>query len=533
MDRTFSKRLFKHLDELKTLYDQLYNDESAFAEFCDGLSRYFEKRPESLRNIDAKRVKNPNWYMSQDMAGLELHMENDVRTFRDVQSVLGYYSKIGYNILDLGFILSTPKKISDAGAITDYRKVGSSYGSMEELTALAASCHRRQMRLCIDVNMSFTADNHKWAKKTRALDKTYMTRYIRTENGDDANRYDDLADVEMGDRHRGNFTYQPDNDFYVMTTFKPYEWDLNYKNPMVMNKMFRNLLYLANQGVDIFRIHDDRYLWKDISRGCMNPEETQKAIRILKLAIEIVCPGVLIWTEWSDQGQFIEDSEIIDIVWHTLATQNCRLMKAHMDKMNSYPKEMLFSNVLMDDSEIEWKLDYGLLAEEAIEKESHINFLNKYYSGRMGSVAEMTGLAKALVEGTSEDLDTAKKKYILIYVFILMKCGMPVICERDENILPEIHELILKLKQMRSDDKVFNVNADRWTMDTWDEGTFAMGRYFDGEKLLAIMNFSDTDRTAWINENDGDYYELITGETMPAEGVSVPAYGYKLLKKTF
>ena len=52
----------------------------------------------------------------------------------------------------------------------------------------------------------------------------------------------------------GNFTWLPEIGHYVMTTFYPYQWDLNYRNPRVFNEMMYNFLYLANQGMDIFRI---------------------------------------------------------------------------------------------------------------------------------------------------------------------------------------------------------------------------------------------------------------------------------------
>ena len=31
----------------------------------------------------------------------------------------------------------------------------------------------------------------------------------------------------------GNFTCLPETGQYVMTTFYPYQWDLNYRNPVV------------------------------------------------------------------------------------------------------------------------------------------------------------------------------------------------------------------------------------------------------------------------------------------------------------
>ena len=50
-------------------------------------------------------------------------------------------------------------------------------------------------------------------------------------------------------------------------------------------------------------------------------------------------------------------------------------------------------------------------------------------------------------------------------------------------------------------------------------------------KIYGLFNFSEYDKTAWINERDGIYKDLITGQEMEAAGVNVPAYGFFWLKK--
>ena len=59
----------------------------------------------------------------------------------------------------------------------------------------------------------------------------------------------------------------------------------------------------------------------------------------------------------------------------------------------------------------------------------------------------------------------------------------------------------------------------------------AIGRYLDGEKIIGIFNFSENDQTAWINEDDGIYTDLISGKKMLAKGVDIPAYSFYYLKK--
>ena len=46
-----------------------------------------------------------------------------------------------------------------------------------------------------------------------------------------------------------------------------------------------------------------------------------------------------------------------------------------------------------------------------------------------------------------------------------------------------------------------------------------------------MFNFSEYDKTAWINEDDGMYVDLISGKEMEARGVNIPAFGFYYLKK--
>ena len=56
-----------------------------------------------------------------------------------------------------------------------------------------------------------------------------------------------------------------------MTTFYPYQWDLNYSNPVVFNEMVCNMLYLVNQGVDVVRLDAVPYIWKQARHQLPQP----------------------------------------------------------------------------------------------------------------------------------------------------------------------------------------------------------------------------------------------------------------------
>lgn len=81
------------------------------------------------------------------------------------------------------------------------------------------------------------------------------------------------------------------------------------------------------------------------------------------------------------------------------------------------------------------------------------------------------------------------------------------------------------LEHIRSEHNVFDTNASLRTIDTWDSSILALVRENDDEKFIGIYNFSDQDKVAWINEDDGMYTDLISGHEMEAKGVMIPAFG--------
>lgn len=60
-----------------------------------------------------------------------------------------------------------------------------------------------------------------------------------------------------------------------------------------------------------------------------------------------------------------------------------------------------------------------------------------------------------------------------------------------------------QLEKIRRSEKVFSCEANVWTVETFDSSMLCIGRYYEGEKILGIFNFSEYDKTAWINETDG------------------------------
>ena len=263
-DRIFAQRLERHHDELRWLYMELYGNDDMFAELCDQMKRYYDERNDKLKTLDAEREAEGEWYRKRDMLGMMMYIDNFAGNIKGVQEKLPYLEKCNVNYVHLMPFLDSPKGRSDGGyAVADFRKVKPELGTMEDLSELAEKCHEKGISLCMDFVMNHTSEDHEWAVKARQGDGEYMSRYFFYADPSIPQEYEKTVPQVFPTTAPGNFTYLPELGHYVMTTFYPYQWDLNYRNPRVFNEMMYNFLYLANQGMDIIRIDagSERLLW--------------------------------------------------------------------------------------------------------------------------------------------------------------------------------------------------------------------------------------------------------------------------------
>ena len=296
---TMEERLADCYDELKWLYHELYHgDDTAFDYFIAMLRRSYAERKQSLRELDERRAADPDWYRSNKLMGMMLYVDNFAGTLNGVREKLDYLQECGVNYVHLMPLLRTVKERSDGGyAVADFREVQPELGTMADLEALADESHARGVSLALDFVMNHTSEDHAWAKAARAGDPDARARYFFYDNWDIPNAYERTVPQVFPTTAPGNFTWLEDCRQIVMTSFYPYQWDLNYHNPMVFNDMTDNLLYLANRGMDVIRLDAVPYIWKELGTDCRNLPQVHTLTRMLHLACQVVCPSVLLLGE--------------------------------------------------------------------------------------------------------------------------------------------------------------------------------------------------------------------------------------------
>ena len=606
----FLRRYEKYGEELKSLFLVFYQNENAFEQFREMLLRSWTERPERLKRLDMSRLQDPDWYKKQNMLGMQMYVDAFAGDLKGVHSKLDYIQECGVNYLHLMPLLQSPKGRSDGGyAVADFRKVQPELGTMEDLATLTSDCHKRGISVCLDFVMNHTSEDHEWARRARAGEKEYQDRYFFYDDWTIPREYEKHVPQVFPTTAPGNFSFCEECGKVVMTTFYPYQWDLNYANPAVFNDMTENMLFLCNQGIDIIRLDAVPYIWKELGTNCRNLPQVHKLVRMMRIVCEIVCPGTLLLGE-----VVMEPSKVVPYfgtvekpechmlynvttmasTWHTVATKDTRLLRDQLNKVFALPKEYGFLNYLRCHDDIGWGLDYAFLKWIGAEETPHKKYLNDYFTGKWpgspargelynddprlgdarlcGTTASLCGIEAARQEGNANKLKKALSLDIMLHAYIFTLSGLPILYSGDEiaqendysyhndpdkaadsrylhrgkmnweaaalryeSDTPEgkIFASLRKLEKLRSVHRCFDGKADTWTLNIWDQSLLGIGRYYDGEKLIAIYNFSDEEKKTTLWNEDGELFDVFSGHVINKREIEIPANSFRWLMCDF
>ena len=606
----FASRFRRHKDELKWLYCELYhNDEKAYDRFVDMLYRLWQARPEKLKMMDRAREERPDWYKGHDLVGMLMYVNAFAGTLKGVMKKLDYLADCGVNYLHLMPLLESPKGRSDGGyAVSDFRRVQPELGTMEDLSALADACHEKGMALCLDFVMNHTSEDHEWAKRARSGEKEYQDRYFFFDGWTIPNAFEQTVPQVFPTTAPGNFTWCEEAKKVVMTTFYPYQWDLNYANPTVFNDMTDCMLNLCNHGVDVIRLDAVPYIWKALGTSCRNLKQVHTLVRMMRMVCEIVCPGTLLLGEVvmepskvapyfgtveKPECHLLYNVTTMATIWHTVATRDVRLLRHQLQQVFALPKEYTFLNYLRCHDDIGWGLDYDFLRSFGQEEVPHKKYLNDYLTGKWpgspcrgelynddprlgdarlcGTTASLCGIESARETGDQAAMADAVRLDETLHAFMFTLSGVPVLYSGDEiaqendgayhvdplkkedsrylhrgnmdwkkaalrkkKTTPEgkLFSAIQRMEQLRAGCAAFDSEADVWLLDTGCDQVLGIGRYYQGEQVLSLFNFSGEEKTAWLRD-EKIYTDLMSGSQSDAGRVAVPPHGFRWLLHQF
>jgi amylosucrase len=468
--RPFEARLEAHFETLFGLLRHLYGSQYDFfyhlETILDTAARMWLARPPELQALDLSCEADPLWFQSHEMLGGVCYVDLFAGDLAGLRARIPYFQELGLTYLHLMPLFLSPE-VNDGGyAVSSYHHVGPALGTMQELAELAAKLRRCGIRLVLDLVFNHTSDEHDWARRALAGDQDYQEYYLMFPDRGMPDAYDAHLREIFPDVRRGSFTYRPEIDRWVWTTFHSYQWDLNYRNPAVFNRMDEEMLFLANMGAQVLRLDAVAFIWKQMGTSCENLPEAHLLIQAFNAIARIAAPTLLFKSEAivhpDDVARYIAPHEcqlsynplLMALLWEALATRQVRLLQRSMQKRFHISPQCAWVNYVRCHDDIGWTFSDEDAAELGIQRFDHRRFLNAFYTGQFegsfarglpfqfnpvtqdmrisGTCASLAGLEKALRQETNAQAELAVRRILLLHSVILSIGGIPLIYLGDE-----------------------------------------------------------------------------------------------------
>ena len=469
--QAFTQHLETHFDHLFQLYYLLYGKHYDMLYHLENLLKSMAKasfeRPADLRELDRQREQNPLWFQSNQMLGGVCYVDLFAGNLEGIRAKIPYFKELGLTYLHLMPLFKMPERENDGGyAVSSFREVHPPLGTMTELAQLSRDLRAEGISLVLDLVINHTSDEHEWALKAKAGDPDYRDMYFIFPDRTVPDLYEKNLREIFPDEHPGAFTWFEDIKSWVWTTFHSYQWDLDYSNPVVFNRMSEEMLFLANQGVEIFRLDAVAFIWKKLGTSCENLPEAHAILQGFNAITRVVAPSILFKSEAivhpDEVIKYISPVEcqlsynplLMALLWNSLATREVNLLSQALEERFELPQGTAWVNYVRCHDDIGWTFSDEDAARLGINGYDHRRFLNEFYRGRFtgsfargvpfqenpktgdcrisGTCASLAGLEKALTEEGPEEVELAIKRILLLHFVVMTAGGIPLIYLGDE-----------------------------------------------------------------------------------------------------
>lgn len=467
----FAQRLTQNFEPLFSRLLHLYGDQYDFFYHLEAIlssaAEMWLARPADLKALDAAREAQPNWFQAEKMMGGVCYVDLFAGDFAGVRQKIPYFKELGLTYLHLMPLFDAPAGNSDGGyAVSSYRHTNPVLGSMAELAELAAELRQEGISLVLDFIYNHTSDEHIWAKKALAGNPDYQDYYYIFPNRTMPDAYDAHLREIFPDQRAGSFSYRPEIDSWVWTTFNDFQWDLNYSNPAVFNSMAQEMLFLANQGAEVLRLDAVAFAWKKLGTTSESLPEVHLLVQAFNSLARLAAPALIFKSEAivhpQEVNSYIDPGEcqtsynplLMALLWESLATRKVALLNRSLQTYFNLPAGCAWVNYVRSHDDIGWTFSDEDAGALGINGYDHRRFLNAFYTGRFegsfarglpfqenprtgdarisGTCASLAGLEQAIYEGEPDLAQLAIGRILLIHSIILSIGGIPLLYLGDE-----------------------------------------------------------------------------------------------------
>ena len=388
-------------DGLATLYGERGEDvvlETAVDLLTEAATAWVARDPQ-LRRLDLARTLDPTWVQDPSRIGYAAYTERFAGDLRGVEERIPYLRELGVTYLHLMPLLTPRPGDSDGGyAVADYRSVRPDLGDMDDLAHLTGALRAQGMSLVIDLVLNHVAREHEWARRARAGEQHYRDYFYIYPDRTEPDEYERTLPEIFPDFAPGNFTWDEDAQGWVWTTFNSFQWDVNWRNPHVMEEYVSIVLDLANRGVEVLRLDAIAFTVKRKGTDCQGQPEVHAITQVLRAITRIACPAVDLKAEaivaptellqYLGQGRYtgkVSDlayhNSLMVQVWSMLASRNVRLAARALSCLPVEPATATWITYIRCHDDIGWAIDDDDAEAVGLNGYWHRQFLADWYRG--------------------------------------------------------------------------------------------------------------------------------------------------------
>jgi amylosucrase len=467
----FVTRVTREAPRLTRLLNEIYGESASHTleALIIQLAESWQQRPPALRELDTARLAAPDWFQSNQMLGGVCYVDRYATDLEGVVGRIPYFTELGLTYLHLMPLFAAPDDNSDGGyAVSSYRSVSPALGDLQQLANLAAKLRANDIVLVLDFIFNHTSNEHEWAQRAIAGETEFENYYRIFDGREQPDAYEQTVREIFPDDHAGAFVPFPHPDGtspnrqqakrWIWATFYHFQWDLNYANPAVLRAMAGEMLFLANQGIDVLRMDAVAFIWKRMGTTCENLPEAHLLIQAFNAMLRIAAPSVLFKSEAIvhpdqvieyislDECQLSYNPLQMALIWSSLATRDAQLLQQALDRRHTLPTGTAWVNYVRSHDDIGWTFSDDDAAELGIDGFDHRRFLNSFYVGRFaGSFARgipfqdnpetgdcrISGTTASLAGLEAGDVH-ASARILLAHSIVLSTGGIPLLYLGDE-----------------------------------------------------------------------------------------------------
>jgi amylosucrase len=475
-DNMFYTRFVANTDSIHDLYLELYESHPGAAIYFEQLIQTivdgYKRRPMAFKQRDEEKLEHGHWFLSNEITGMSLYVDRFSKDLKGLSTKLDYLKRLGVNLLHLMPIFKSPENESDGGyAVSDFRELDERIGTIGDLQSLRQKMGEEKMYLMLDIVLNHTSRQHTWAIKAKQGDREYQKFYYMFDDRIIPDAYDRHMPEIFPESSPGNFTFVEECKKWVMTVFHDYQWDLNYRNPLVFIRMLDTIFYYANLGVDILRIDAPAFIWKEPGTSCQNLPQAHLLLRLIKQCVQVATPGMALLAEaivapsaimkYFGNGMFLArecdlayNATQMALQWDALATKDTRVMLAAQHEILQKPFGTSWITYTRCHDDIGLGYEDYMIQQAGFDPFQHRKFLQDYYSGNYpasdaigalfsvnpktqdarisGSLASLCGLEKGCKENNPHKIQMAIRKILLMQAQSLFLGGIPMLFYGDE-----------------------------------------------------------------------------------------------------